>query len=36
MLQTYEPVLSWNNASAHLLIPQGQDALKQALLELQP
>jgi hypothetical protein len=36
MLLQYEPVLSWNNASAHLLIPLGQDALKQELLSLQP
>ncbi len=36
MLLEYEPVLSWNNASAHLLIPLGQDALKQELLSLQP
>ena len=36
MLLEYEPVLDWNNASAHLLIPLGQDALKQELFGLQP
>lgn len=36
MLLEYEAVLSWNDASAHLLIPLGQDALKQELLGLQP
>ncbi len=36
MLLEYEPVLRWNNASAHLLMPLGQDALKQDLLQLQP
>lgn len=36
MLREYEPVLSWNHGSAHLLIPVGQQPLKDELLRLQP
>jgi hypothetical protein len=36
MLSEYEPVLSWNNENARLLIPLGQDALKEKLQQFQP
>jgi hypothetical protein len=36
MLLEYEPVLSWNNENARLLIPLGQDALKEKLQQFQP
>jgi len=36
MLQEYEPVLRWNQGGTHLLIPLGQQTLKDELLKLQP
>lgn len=36
MLLEYEPVLSWNNENARLLIPLDQDALKEKLQQFQP